>query len=524
MSDPTVIDSFRPLAAVTISLVGMILVMVFSERRRLRIGCILLAAIGQFLIVASMIPGAASGVEYETALGVLVADIDFVLRADPLGMIYALVASGLYVVTVIYAVGYLEATHSTRRPRFLAALALSLAAAVGVAFAGNLLILVLFYEFMTIGTYPLVAHDQTQKARRVGYKYVAYVLIGGTAAVLGTVFVFYLAGTVEFVAGGIPELAAVTQSSLLASVAFASLIFGFGVKAAIMPLHSWLPSAMVAPTPVSGLLHAVAVVKSGVFGIGRVILDVFGPAAAVATGLLTPLAVIAGITILLAGLLALRQNNLKRRLAYSTIAQLSYIVLGFAILTPLSVLGGLLHIIAHAAAKLTLFFCAGALYAERGLEDIDNMAGVAREMPIVMTGFAIGSFSLAGIPLFAGFVSKWNLMLGSGTESIPALVVFFLAGVLSVAYLWPVVYTAFFETPEHHDTKPLLDGPFGGISLASNNKSDAVQWTGEQTRATLLWPTAITAAVVIAFGLLADTTSIYEIAVLAIEQSVEGQI
>jgi NADH-quinone oxidoreductase subunit L/multicomponent Na+:H+ antiporter subunit D len=254
------------------------------------------------------------------------------------------------------------------------------------------------------------------------------------------------------------------------------LAAGFGVKAALMPVHSWLPDAMVAPTPVSGLLHAVAVVKSGVFGIARVVLDVFGTETMAELGVGLPLAAIAAFTLLTASVIALRQDNLKRRLAYSTISQLSYIVLGLGLLHGQALTGGLLHIPAHAFMKLTLFFCAGAIHVETHTDDISDMAGIGRRMPLTMAAFAVAAAGMAGIPLVAGFVSKWYLVIGAlsldgGLLFAAALLV---SGVLNIAYFWPIVYQAYFESPEGHDEKPLLEGPLGGRSeLRADGGDDA---------------------------------------------------
>jgi NADH-quinone oxidoreductase subunit L/multicomponent Na+:H+ antiporter subunit D len=273
--------------------------------------------------------------------------------------------------------------------------------------------------------------------------------------------VFFLTGTTAFTPGGIEALA--TADPTLAKAAFALLTAGFGVKAALMPVHSWLPDAMVAPTPVSGLLHAVAVVKSGVFGIARVVLDVFGTDLMTDLGVALPLAAVAAFTLLAASVIALRQDNLKRRLAYSTISQLSYIVLGLALLEGNALIGGLLHIPAHAFMKLTLFFCAGAIHVETHTDDISDMAGIGRRMPLTMAAFAVAAAGMAGIPLVAGFVSKWYLLIGAleGGQAVFAAALL-VSGVLNIAYFWPVVYQAYFETPDHHDEKPLVSAVLGG--------------------------------------------------------------
>jgi formate hydrogenlyase subunit 3/multisubunit Na+/H+ antiporter MnhD subunit len=250
---------------------------------------------------------------------------------------------------------------------------------------------------------------------------------------------------------------------VIARVGFGLLIAGFGVKAALMPLHSWLPDAMVAPTPVSGLLHAVAVVKSGVFAIARVILDVYGPGLVGDLGVGIVLASVAAFTLVVASVIALRQDNLKRRLAFSTVSQLSYIVLGLAVLDPMSLVGGLLHIPAHAFMKLTLFFCAGAIHVETHTDDISNMAGIGKRMPLTMTAFGVAALGMAGIPLIAGFVSKYFLLIGTvSAGTVVFTVALLVSGVLNIAYFWPVVYTAFFESPGAEDQKPVVENVLGG--------------------------------------------------------------
>jgi formate hydrogenlyase subunit 3/multisubunit Na+/H+ antiporter MnhD subunit len=453
--------SLRPLGAVLVAALSIIGIVVFRARPNVREGWSVLGALGTVAVIASMVPGVLAGQVYVTDLGTFVPGVRFALRVDPLGLLFGLLASLLWVITTFYSIGYMRGLDEHAQTRYFAAFAASVAAAVGVAFARNLLVLFVFYELLTVATYPLVTHDETGEARAAGRKYLAYTFGGGVAVLAGTVLLYVLTGTTAFTPGGIAALA--EADPVLARAVFALLITGFGVKAALMPLHSWLPDAMVAPTPVSGLLHAVAVVKSGVFGIARIVLDVYGPSLMGDLGVGLPLAAIAAFTLLTASVIALRKDNLKRRLAYSTISQLSYIVLGLAILSPASMVGGLLHIPAHAFMKLTLFFCAGAIHVETHTDDISDMAGIGRRMPVTMLAFAVASAGMAGIPLVAGFVSKWYLLIGSvnSGQSVFA-VVLLVSGVLNIAYFWPIVYQAFFETPEASDGKPLVENPIGG--------------------------------------------------------------
>ena len=457
----TDIVSLRPVAAVLVSALAIVPILASGRRSNVRESWSVLAAVTKLGIVASMVPGVLAGKVYVTDFGQFLPGIRFALRADPLGLLFGLLASLLWLVTTFYSIGYMRGLSEHAQTRYFAAFAASVSSAVGVAFASNLLVLFVFYELLTVATYPLVAHDETPEARAAGRKYLAYTFGGGVAVFAGSVLVFWLTGTTAFTPGGIAQLA--TADPVLARVAFALLAGGFGVKAALMPLHSWLPDAMVAPTPVSGLLHAVAVVKSGVFGIARLVLDVYGPGLVGDLGVGLPVAVVAAITLTVASIIALRQDNLKRRLAFSTVSQLSYIVLGLAVLDPMSLVGGLLHIPAHAFMKLTLFFCAGAIHVETHTDDISNMAGIGHRMPLTMSAFAVASLGMAGIPLVAGFVSKYFLLIGSisAGQSLFAGALL-LSGILNIAYFWPVVYTAFFESPTETDPKPLVSGALGG--------------------------------------------------------------
>jgi formate hydrogenlyase subunit 3/multisubunit Na+/H+ antiporter MnhD subunit len=461
----------RPLAAVLISVVGTLAILAAHRRPNLREAVTLTVAIGKFGIVASMLPGVLAGDVYVWTLGEFVVNIPFALRADSLGMLFGLLASLLWIITSLYSIGYMRGLDEHSQTRYFASFAMSLSAAMGIAFASNLLVLFVFYEILTVATYPLVAHDETEEARAAGRKYLTYTFGGGVAVLAGTVFVYLLAGTVSFTSGGIAGLA--TADPTLARAAFALLAAGFGVKAALMPIHSWLPDAMVAPTPVSGLLHAVAVVKSGVFGIARLILEVFGPETVDALGVGIVLASFAAFTLLASSVIALRKDNLKRRLAYSTVSQLSYIVLGLSILSPQAITGGLLHIPAHAFMKLTLFFCAGIIHVETHTDDISQMAGIGKRMPVTMAAFAVAAAGMAGIPLVAGFVSKFYLLIGTvSTGDYLFAVALLVSGVLNIAYFWPVVYQAFFESEDAHDAKPLVEHAIGGEGRSTITRPD----------------------------------------------------
>ena len=473
-------DNF-PLYAVLVSFFGMFGIFAAHRRPNVREAVTIVTAVAKFAIVAAMLPGVLDGEEYVFSSGEFVAGIEFVLRADPLGMLFATLASLLWIVTSFYSIGYMRGLNESSQTRYFASFAASLSATMGIAFAGNLVTIFLFYELLSVATYPLVAHDETEEARSAGRKYLAYTMFGGGVLVLaGTVLVFWLVGTVTFTPGGIEGLAEVANSNeSIVQVAYLLLAVGFGVKAGLMPLHQWLPVAMVAPTPVSGLLHAVAVVKSGAFGVARVTLDVFGPEVAYQIGMGVAISAVAAFTLLAASVIALRKDHLKQRLAYSTVSQLSYIVLGLGIFGWYGLIGALLHIPAHAFMKLTLFFCAGAIHVETHTDYISEMAGIGKRMPVVLGAFTLAAAGMAGIPLFAGFVSKYYLLIG-GIEMGAALtpIGYYLAGallvsgVLNVAYFWPVVYTAFFEAEDEHDAKPLVDHRLGGEKRSTLTATD----------------------------------------------------
>ena len=368
--------------------------------------------------------------------------LDLAFRADPLAVLFGALASVLWVFTVIYSTGYMA--HEKNRRRYFVYFLLSLGTTMGIAFSANLFTLYLFYEFLTIFTYPLVIHTGNEEAQAAGLRYIIYSFVGAAFALSAVVMTYSLAGTLAFAPGGIVDPAA--GQALLWKIIFVCFIIGFGVKAAIMPLHAWLPAAMVAPTPVSALLHAVAVVKSGVFSVLRVMYSVYGAEALAALNLRLFVVVLVSITILVASIIALRQDVLKRRLAYSTISQLSYIILGAGLLTTLGLSGGLLHLLNHALLKITLFFCAGAIITVTGKEKISEMAGVGRQMPLTMLAFTVCSIGMIGIPPTNGLISKLFLMGGSLDVDLPVVVVILItSALLNAAYFVPIIITAFFK-------------------------------------------------------------------------------
>jgi multicomponent Na+:H+ antiporter subunit D len=443
---------------------------VLSRRRpNLREAVTIAAAVVTIAAVASLLPAVRSGQDVAVELFPLVEGVAFGLRADLAGMIFALSASVLWLLTSFYAIGYVRTLDEHRQTRFFASFAVCIASVTGLAFAADLLTFFIFYELLTVATYPLVTHKDTPEALAAGRRYLGYLLSGGVALLAAIAVLYSATGTLEFQAGG---FASGALGSGQVTAVFVLLALGFGTKAAVMPLHAWLPAAMIAPTPVSALLHAVAVVKAGVFGYVRGIGFVLGPDALAGIAATDVLAALAGLTIVVASLIALRQDNLKRRLAFSTVAHLSYIVLGLALLTPTAWDGALYHLVNHAALKITLFFCAGALYAHAHVDRVSQLDGIGWKMPYTMGAFAVASLGLAGLPPMGGFVSKLYLVRGAVEAGQPVhAAILLVASLLAAAYLFPIVFRAFFVVGEQRSLRseatPLMVVPLVATALFS---------------------------------------------------------
>jgi multicomponent Na+:H+ antiporter subunit D len=475
--DPATVVSARPLLAILVSAVGAVLIARTGERRaNLREFWSVATGAVKLALVVSMIPQVLAGQTLGLVLFRVLPGVELAFRADAFGLLFATGASVLWIATSFYSIGYMRTLGEHSQTRYFTCFALALSATMGVAFSANLFTLFLFYEALTLSTYPLVGHQETAEARAGARKYVIYLLGAAKLLLLAAIILTYnLAGTLEFRSGGILSDAQLTAEPGLLRILFVLFLFGFA-KNAVMPLHSWLPAAMVAPTPVSALLHAVAVVKTGVFATLRVFFFVFGADAMRQLGSDQVALGVASITILGGSLLALAQDNLKARLAFSTVSQLSYIVLGGALLTPSGVLGGIAHVTNHAVSKITLFLCAGSIYASTHKTEVSQLSGLARQMPWTMAAFAIASLSLVGLPPASGFVSKWYLALGSVEHGSPWLLAVLLASsLLSAAYLGPVVYKAYLEQaplgdeggPHAVREVPWMVIPLVGSALAS---------------------------------------------------------
>jgi multicomponent Na+:H+ antiporter subunit D len=469
-------DSILIALAVAIPLVAAVLIL--TTPKRLTEVWSYAAALGAAACVVPLLGPVLAGARPELEFLRLVPGLSLTFRVDPLGMTFALLASGLWIVTTVYSSGYARADNLKHQPRYFASFAASVGAALGIAFAGNLLTFFLFYEALTLATYPLVVHKETPKAFAAGRRYLFYALGSGLALLTAVAWAWFLTGSLDFVPGGF--LGGAPPGVLTAL--FVLFVIGVSVKSAVMPLHSWLPAAMVAPTPVSALLHAVAVVKAGVFGVIRVLDFVFGPAVLAGLTAANVFAAMAAATILIGSLLALRQDNLKRRLAYSTVVHLSYIVLGAALLSPFGLIGSVMHMVNHGLAKITLFFCAGAIYATTHLENVSDLRGLGHRMPWTFGAFTIGALGLVGIPGLSGFVGKFFLSRGAiEAGDMVALAIMLGASLLTATYLLPIIQIAFFPGPVA-DSEP-------------ERHADV-----REARPALLVPLLVTASLVVVFG------------------------
>jgi multicomponent Na+:H+ antiporter subunit D len=423
---------------------GSILIAVTGRNANLRETVTLVTAVLLFADVLWLLGAAnAAGPAPALMIGEIMPGLALALKIEPLGMMFGIIASGLWILNSIYSVGYMRANSEHKQTRFYVCFAIAILSALGVAFAANMFTLFIFYEVLTISTYPLVAHKETADARHGGRTYLG-VLIGTSIGLqmVAIIWTWVATGTLDFTKGGIIS-GKVAEG--IVPVLLALYVFGIG-KAALMPFHRWLPAAMVAPTPVSALLHAVAVVKAGVFTVMKVVVYIFGIDFLATTGASTWLIWMAAFTLLAASIIAMTKDNLKARLAYSTVSQLSYVTLGAALATSMGVLGGSMHIAMHAMGKITLFFCAGAIYTATHKTEISDMDGLGRLMPFTYGAFLIGALSVIGLPPMGGSWSKWYLMLGAADAGQLVMIgVLMASSLLNVAYLLPIVGRGFFS-------------------------------------------------------------------------------
>jgi multicomponent Na+:H+ antiporter subunit D len=474
-----------PLAVLASSLVPGLVIFALPERRVVaRTALNLFGALAKLILVGVLLAGVSAGQDYGFRHEVL-PGLELVFKADALALLFVTLSSVLWLFTTVYAIGYLEG--APHRSRFFGFFSLCVTATMGIAMAGNLFTFFVFYELLTLATFPLVAHRGTPQAMKGATVYLAYTLGGGALLLIGIVWLHGLTGSMDFAHGGYlsalgPEYAGQQK------IAFLLLVAGVGVKAAIVPLHGWLPQAMVAPAPVSALLHAVAVVKAGAFGVVRIVYEVYGVEFAQGLELLTPLAVAAAITILWGSFRALFQDDLKKRLAYSTISQVSYIILGVALFGPLGTVGGLAHLVHQGIMKITLFFCAGNYAETLGIHKVSEMDGAGRRMPATTLAFSIAALGMMGAPLTAGAVSKAWLTDGALAAGMGwAVWVLWASSLLNAAYFLPILWRAWFRPASSH--WPAEHIPAKGR---------------RETAWLLLLPPLVTAGAVLAAGVFAD--------------------
>ncbi|HMB37535.1 MAG TPA: proton-conducting transporter membrane subunit [Wenzhouxiangellaceae bacterium] len=455
-----------PPAVVLVSTLAAIVIFVAGEaRQRLRIWVNLTAALLKLLLVVwiglEVLAGTTFMFRFELLPG-----LELILHADALSILFASLSAVLWLVTTVYAIAYLE--HSPNRARFFGFFSLCVSATMGIAMAGNLLTLFLFYELLTLTTWPLVVHNGTPEALAAGRSYLRYTLTGGVVLLTALVWLYGLAGNAVFTPGGFLAPLAAEHGGALTLI-FVMLVAGFGVKAGLIPLHGWLPKAMVAPAPVSALLHAVAVVKAGAFGIIRTVEDVYGLELVAELGMRLPLITVASWTIVIGSLLALREHHLKRRLAYSTVSQVSYIVLGIAVGGLLATSGGMVHLVHQGLMKITLFFCAGIFGLLLGVKRIDQLDGLGRRMPWVSGAFTVAALGMIGLPPLVGFISKWYLASGALAAGMPlVLAVLITSALLNAAYFLPLVRRLWLNPPGTLVEAPIEIGRLPRLALMSS--------------------------------------------------------
>ena len=474
---------FAPLALMACSLLPSIIIFLLGREQTLLRNLVNLVGAGlKIALVVVMLWGVYLGREYSLELQ-LGGGLELLLRIDTLALLFVSLSAVLWFVTTVYAISYLSKDSEQRR--FFGFFSLCVASTVGIALAGNPLTFFFFYEILTLSTLPLVVHRGDDKSIASARTYLRYTLAGSAVLLVGILWLEALVGPATFVQRP-PEMTvlAVDQPVTL-GIIFALMVAGLAVKGAMIPFHAWLPAAMVAPAPVSALLHAVAVVKAGAFGIVRVVFDLYGIELTASLGLGLPLTIAASVTIILGSVMALQQHEVKKRLAYSTVSQVSYIMLGASLLSPVALIGCLVHLVHQGIMKITLFFCAGALEKTLGIHRIEELDGVGQRMPLTMLAFSAGALGMIGVPPLAGFISKWYLGVGS-LNAEQGWVIAVLAGstLLNAAYFLPLLYRAWFLPPR----KPWTELP----TIA---RWEAPVW--------LILPAVFTALASLATGLLA---------------------
>jgi multicomponent Na+:H+ antiporter subunit D len=454
-----------------------------DDSRRFRIGLQLGTGMVQMGLVIYLLAGVYNSEQFMFRLSLFMG-FDLLLHADALSLLFITLSSSLWLVTSVYAVGYAAKAGLSNQSRFFGFYSACVGATTGLALAGNLFTFLFFYELLTLVTWPLIVHHATPESFEAGRKYLRYSLGGGTMLLFAMIWLHTLAGPLDFVAKGFVH-PLVGDSRLTLQIIFMMMVTGFGVKAAIFPLHGWLPNAMVAPAPVSALLHAVAVVKAGAFGIVRLVYDVFGASQVTALGLRPVVISLAAFTIIYGSIRALRQDDIKARLAWSTVSQLSYVTIGVALAPPMATIGGIVHIVHQGVMKITMFFCAGNLAEELHIKKVSMLDGSGWRMPGTMGAFTIAACGMIGLPPMAGFISKYYLCFGALEAGKPWLLAVLMgSSLLNAGYFLPIIYRAWFKE--------------SGPSVSWDKPSGYFE-----TDISMLLPPLITAAAVLIFGILA---------------------
>lgn len=446
------------LLAIFLPLIASVFIALSDKKPNLREGISLIASLSLLATVLSLLPSVLAGEQPSIVLLEIVPGLPITFELEPLGMLFACVAALLWPVNTLYSIGYMRGNKEKHQTRFYVCFAIALSSTMGIAMAGNLLTLFICYEILTLSTYPLVTHKGNEDAKKAGRVYLGILLSTSIGFfLLAILWTWHLTGTLDFKAGGILSGKVAGPELIILLFLF---MYGIG-KAAMMPIHRWLPAAMVAPTPVSALLHAVAVVKAGVFSVVKIVVYIFGLDTLKLSVGADWILWIAGFTIITASLIALQQDNLKRRLAYSTISQLSYVILAVFILAPLSTVGAALHIAAHAFGKITLFFAAGSIYTAAHKTNISQLNGIGYRMPWTMSAFTVGAISMIGLPPTAGFLSKWYMLMGAFQEQqMVAVLIIIASTLLNAAYFIPIIYAAWFKQPAQDEQASHGEAPW----------------------------------------------------------------
>lgn len=474
---------------------AVVILLVYKSSNRMKGELAVFSSALSLAFLLGFVPQILKGSMRAYTLIYMLPGISLELRADPLGLVFSTIAAMIWTLAAAYSVGYMEDEHA--QTRYYSFLLLCLAWTLGIGLAANLFTFLVFYELFSLSTYPLIIHEETSEAFAAGKKYLIYILCGGTFVLFSIIYTYFLAGTMDL---GSPGILSYEKGVLPLSILFTTYILGFGVKGAIMPLHGWVPDAHpIAPSPFSALLSGI-MVAAGTFGIARVIYNVFGADLVQMLGLGLILGYVVCFTIIVSSLLAIRQDDLKRRLAYSTIGQMGYIILGLSLLTKEGLIGSLVHVVNHAFMKGTLFLCAGVIIKTLGIRNISKMQGIGKRLPLTMGAFTVASLGMIGTPPLAGFISKWYLLLGALPTRILFIVVLLIGSLLGAIYLLPIVYTAFFQ-------KPKASANQGAISqgqVVSQEKLKLFPQGEPETSLPMLFAVVIGAFGVFILGLLAE--------------------